>query len=89
MKVIWVGALSKEVNDLQGKIEDKLSNLFPRDERFQSHLTIGRVKFIKKLDEFKEKLKMKYSNSFKVENFKLIKSVLTKDGAKYTVLEVF
>ena len=89
MKVIWVGALSKEVNDLQGNIDEKLSDLFPRDERFHSHLTLGRVKLVKKKEELKEKLKLKYSNIFKVDNFKLILSYPNKGTYKYKVLEIF
>jgi len=89
IKVIWVGVFSKEINNLQGKIDDKLSDLFPRDNLFIPHLTLGRVKFIKKKEELKEKLKLKYSNIFKVDNFKLILSYPDKGAYKYRILETF
>jgi len=89
ISVLWVGALSEEVNDLQGEIDGKLQDLFPRENRFHSHITLARVKFIKNKEELMKKLKLEYNSSFKVEKFKLIKSILNKDGPKYTSLGEF
>jgi 2'-5' RNA ligase len=92
IKVMWVGVKDPvKVMELQQDIEEKLSKYFKKDHEFSAHITIGRVKFIKKKKEFLEifkKIKIE-KLSFKVANFKLIKSELSKDGPKYTVLEEF
>ena len=81
----------KEVMELQDKIEDSLGSLFEKDNRFNAHLTIGRDKSIKNYDKFMDILKeieVKW-DSFSVDSFSLIKSVLSEDGPKYTTLEKY
>ncbi len=92
VNVIWVDLepVSKIIN-LQSEIEDSLHGLFERDKRFAVHVTIGRVKSVKDKKKFIEKLKsLKVKKlKFKIENFNLLKSELTKEGPKYKILEKF
>ncbi|MBI2671444.1 RNA 2',3'-cyclic phosphodiesterase [Candidatus Woesearchaeota archaeon] len=92
IKVMWAGVKDPvKVMELQQDIEENLSNYFKKENEFSAHITIGRVKFIKKKKEFLEiskKIKIE-KMSFKVTNFKLIKSELSKDGPKYTLIEEF
>ncbi len=59
------------------------------DLKFGSHITLGRVKFIRNKKDFKEKygiVKVEPLN-FNVNSFTLFNSTLTKDGPIYEVLE--
>ena len=94
IRVVWVGlGDSNNVLDLQQKIEDSLQGSFKRDDRFSPHITLARIKFI---DNDKKMEFVKAINAIKVEpkeiavkNFKLVKSILTKEGPIYEDLEVF
>jgi len=92
IKLIWVGIKPGEkVIELQREIDESLLELFSRDQRFLSHLTLGRVRFVKKKDEFIKKLNMisVEEMSFEISEFKLIKSKLTKDGPIYEIIEKY
>jgi len=91
IRIIWVGLNPKDkVIELQQKIDSELLELVKRDKEFKAHITLGRVKLIKNKEEFKEKIKIKIEQkNFEVEEFKLIKSDLTKDGPKYADLEIY
>ena len=92
IRVIWVGLKpEQDVIKLQQKIDSILINLFPGDQRFQAHLTLGRVKFVKNKKDFVEKFKKIEVDplEFEIDEFKLMKSTLTKDGPVYEVLEVY
>lgn len=92
VRVMWISLEpAKDVFNLQGEIDSKLSELFERDKMFKVHLTLGRVKFVKNKEKFLKKLKeIKVPKlKFKIKGFELIQSILTKDGPKYKVLEKF
>ena len=89
IKVIWVGVKGR-VNELQQRIDSRLAEIFPKDERFHAHITLGRVKFVKDKQKIKEILETKVPNlKFEVKEFKLIKSELTPEGPKYEDLGTF
>jgi len=93
VRVVWVGLEPEEtINSLQKQIEDSLSDLFEKDPTFKPHLTLARVKMIDDKDKFRENLKKinVKALSFKVDSFKLVKSVLGgKLGSEYEdVLEI-
>jgi RNA 2',3'-cyclic 3'-phosphodiesterase len=79
------------VMELQKKIDEELLDLFDADQKFTAHLTLGRIKLIKKKDQFFDKINhFEFSKeSFMVNSFSLIKSKLTKDGPKYEIIETF
>ncbi len=90
INVIWVDLEpKKEIMNLHGEIELKLAGLIEKDKRFEVHLTLGRVKLVKdkkKLIDTINGTALKWDNLF-VHEFCLVKSELSKDGPKYTVLE--
>jgi len=89
IKVLWIG-LKGRVNELQQKIDSQLAEMFPKDNRFKAHLTLGRVKSVKNKEGMKEKLNLKTEEmKFEVKEFKLIKSTLTPEGPVYETLEVY
>jgi 2'-5' RNA ligase len=92
IRVVWVGLKPEEkILELQRKIDESLLKLFPTDQRFISHLTLGRVKLVKQKNEFIEKLNNfdVEEMSFEINEFELIKSKLTKDGPSYEIIEKY
>lgn len=90
--VIWIDLYPrKEILELHGDIELRLGSLFKKDDKFTVHLTLGRVKQIKKKKRFLEMLNgIKINQTeFNIDEFCLIKSTLTKDGPIYTLLEKY
>jgi 2'-5' RNA ligase len=91
VRVIWVGLKDdKSMQKLAQDIREALPE-FKDDYEFKAHLTIARVKFVKDkkaLVEELKKLKPK-PEKFKVENFKLYKSTLTREGPVYEEVGVF
>ena len=76
---------------MQKKIDEELLDLFSQDQKFTSHITLGRVKAVKdkeKLREFFSKIKID-KIKFSVNNFKLYRSELSKDGPKYYLLDEY
>ena len=91
IRVIWAGLSPKgKVIELQQKIDSELLNLSSKDQEFSVHVTLARVKFIKDKEEFKKYLKFDIiEKEFKINEFCLVKSELSKDGPKYEILERF
>jgi len=94
--VIWMGIKGDlaQLNLLQRGVEERLEDLgFPREHKdFRPHLTIGRVRNLKKLGDLKigiEKFMGERSNPFQVKEVVLFKSQLNPGGAVYTKLETF
>ena len=90
INVVWI-SIEPEFNvvELQKLVDSETLNF--GDIKLGAHITLGRVKFIKNKDKFKERLfNIKVENlKFKVDSFKLYRSVLSKDGPKYNVLEEY
>ncbi|MEK6835504.1 MAG: RNA 2',3'-cyclic phosphodiesterase [Nanoarchaeota archaeon] len=91
IRIIWVGLKpAGKIIELQQKIDSELLDLFPKDQRFSPHMTLGRVKFIKDKEQFKKNLKLEIAEKeFEVNEFCLVKSELSKDGSKYEILETY
>lgn len=91
-RVIWVGLDSDNLlRKLQKEIDEKLLDLFSDSQEFTSHITLGRIKSIKDKEKFEDGLKnIKIKNlSFKIEEFGLFKSELTKEGPIYSLIEKY
>lgn len=89
IKIIWITLAG--CGELQKEIDEKLSSLFGKEERFMSHLTIARVKSVKDKEKFISELgKIDYEKKeFCVSEFKLKKSTLTEKGPVYEDIEVY
>jgi RNA 2',3'-cyclic 3'-phosphodiesterase len=89
-KVIWVGLDPEDkVIDLQQKVDEALLTVVPTEQQFQAHLTLGRIKLIRREKDFQKSLEnISIENKkFKITSFKLMKSELRRSGADYGELE--
>jgi len=90
-RIVWVKVLGEEVWRLQEKIDNALEDLFKKEERFMSHLTLARVKYVKDREGFTEgvrKIGVK-DIEFKINRFLLKKSDLRESGPIYTTIKEF
>ncbi len=86
IRVVWVGLTpSEKFDELHVLADDALKGLFVREKRFQAHLTIARVKYIKDKEKFLDALKkMKVEpKTFDVNKLVLFKSRLSPKGATH------
>ncbi|PIN77246.1 RNA 2',3'-cyclic phosphodiesterase [Candidatus Woesearchaeota archaeon CG10_big_fil_rev_8_21_14_0_10_34_12] len=84
VRIIWVQILGNGIFELQKEIDESLRDLFEREKRFMSHLTIARVKSIKDKKLLLDELgKIKFDFEFGVKKFFLKKSTLTEKGPTY------
>jgi len=92
IRVVWVGVSQDNFVSLQKQVDTKLEKLgFRRDKRFHPHLTLARVRFVEDKESFRRtfrEIKVE-KKGFEVNDFKLIKSTLTTEGAIYEDLAVF
>lgn len=76
VRIIWIHLSGAE--HLQQQIDENLQELFPKEERFMSHITLARVKAIKERKSFLEiikSIKPKWLE-FPISSFSLKKSIL-------------
>lgn len=87
--ILWIKLNGKGLWDLQKEIDEKLKDIFPKEERFMSHITIARMKKIFSKNEFLKYVKSMKTKKikFKVKEFILKKSELKPEGPVYTSLE--
>ncbi len=87
IRVVWVGIEPREVIcELQKQIDEALEGLYPKEQRFEPHITLARIKQVKDKKQFAEQVKnLKIKPlSFEVKSFKLIESQLRgKEGPLY------
>lgn len=89
VRVVWVSLEPQDkIKDLAKKINEKLKS---RDERFESHITLARVKFVKDKKDFVERVKSIKANAveFEIDSFSLKKSTLTEKGPIYETIKEF
>lgn len=91
IRIVWIHILGKEIEEMQKAVDEKLSSLFEKEERFMSHLTIARIKFVKDRKLFLEEIKKITVKKleFPVSEFYLVKSELKPEGPVYTEIEKF
>jgi len=91
LRTVWIKADSKQIHDLQKAIDEKLVSLFKAETRFEPHITLARVKFVKDKKGFTDKIKQikTEKKAIKIKDFELIKSTLTPEGPVYEVLTTF
>jgi 2'-5' RNA ligase len=94
IRVVWVGLKPEEkIIELQNDIDESLKNLFGKEKDYKPHITLGRVKFIKKENKtkFVETIKNIKVEGKKIEikDFRLIKSTSTEKGPVYGDIGIF
>ncbi len=88
--VIWLAVNPEEsVISLQQKIDAQLLSSFPGEQKFQAHLTLGRIKSIRRKEDFNNSIKSLNleKKSFVISSYQLMKSELTKNGPHYETIE--
>ena len=94
-RIIWTGIKegANQLHELYSSIETMLyKEGFPRENKdFSSHITIGRVKYIKDKDNFIQIIKrIEISNlSQEVKSIDLMESKLTPNGPIYNIIAKF
>jgi len=94
-RVLWAGTEKgdKELRELHEAVDSAIAPLgFGREERFSSHYTIARVKYLRDKNGLKELLtgyKEKVFGCYQVDSFYLMKSVLQRSGPVYGVVREF
>jgi len=89
-RIAWI-KVTGNIFELQKQIDETLSKLFPPEERFMSHLTLARIKYVKNKEGFIDyisKIKPKQIK-FQINKFKLKSSELKPAGPIYTTLEEY
>jgi 2'-5' RNA ligase len=91
-KIVWVKLDGKSIWDIQKSVDSVLEKIgFAKEERFMSHITLARIKYVKDKKgfvNFVKNLNSKHS-VFRIEEFKLKKSELYEYGPEYKDLEVY
>ncbi len=89
VRIIWVALNGTEVFELQSSVDAALDDIFPKETRFMSHVTIARVKNLKDKQKLLEHLKSIKIQDIKgkITSFSLIASTLKPEGAQYEVIE--
>jgi len=90
-RIVWIKIGGKGIFELQKRIDEHLADLFKPEERFMSHMTIARVKYVKDKIGFKEFINgiRLRDIKFRIDNFKLKESELREMGSIYRDLEVY
>ena len=95
-RILWIGGNSgqQQAIELANKIDLELNKLgFEKETRpFEVHLTLARVKWWKNKDALKdllEKYRNKVWGTFAVDEIKLMKSTLSRQGPIYETIEKF
>ena len=89
-RVIWIGLEPEEkVMELQQKIDEHLLSLFPGEQKFQAHLTVGRIKSIRRKEDFQNSVRSIHiePKKFQIDSYQLMKSELKKTGPVYEIIE--
>ncbi len=89
IRVAWVGLTpSEKFEELHMMADNALEKLFPKEKRFQAHLTIARVKYVEDKQKFLEGLKkIKVEPlTFEVNKLILFRSQLSPKGATHEPL---
>lgn len=91
IKIIWIKLNGKGIWKLQKEVDEELSDLFNKEDRFMSHITIARVKNVrdkKGLFDYLESVRPK-KIKFHVDKFFLKKSELLENGPEYEDIEKY
>ncbi|MFH1308157.1 MAG: RNA 2',3'-cyclic phosphodiesterase [archaeon] len=85
VRVLWIGLEGEQLEKLQIEIDNILADIFPREKRMSSHVTVARVKKIRDKPSFIDFFNNLKVNEieFEVSEVKFRKSTLTEKGPFY------
>jgi len=92
IRVVWVGVDkgADRITEIHSEIDRKLNELnLKKDRNFHPHLTIARVKFLKKKEELRniiQKDSVRDFGGFKADRIELMQSRLSPKGPEYSVI---
>jgi 2'-5' RNA ligase len=90
IRVVWLGADSQQLVELQKSIDKSLSEKFTPEKNPMPHLTLARVRsFQKEIMEFVKSHEVIDVGTMKVSCVKLKQSILSRQGPTYEDLKVF
>lgn len=92
IRTVWIGLEPLDtINKIHKLIFEEIRSISKFDERFESHITLARVKLIKNKTKFMDKLENidVPAIKFQVADFKLKKSTLTEKGPVYEDISKF
>ena len=92
VRVVFVACEpSSKFKSLSSKVDEATLGLGKNEHTFVSHVTLGRVKNVKKSKEFISLIKGLDVDKleFQVDSFVLMKSVLRREGPSYSVIEEY
>jgi len=90
VRILFASIVSEQLSDLAKKIEEALAPVVKLEERvFKSHVTIARIKTVKKKEQFLRAVDETEIPDlpWTVDSFVLKKSMVTEDGPIYEVVE--
>lgn len=89
--IVWLKVGGSGILKLQEQIDESLKEIFSKEKRFMSHLTIARVKYVSDKQNFIEYIKhLKIQKiNFTISEFKLKSSELNPLGPNYTDLKLY
>jgi len=90
-KIVWTKVNGDGIWALQKKIDEELKDLFELKERFMSHMTLARIKYVKDGKNFSDYVKNIVGKEikFNVTGFKLKSSELSRTGPIYREIKEF
>lgn len=91
-RIIWVKIGGEGIFLLQKRIDEEMEKAgFKREERFMSHVTIARIKYVKDVKKFKEYVQRISAKKieFEIDRFKLKSSELKPIGPVYRDVGVY
>ncbi len=90
-RIVWLRINGEKIMQLQKQIDASLAGLFKPEERFMSHLTIARIKYVENIKKFLQNIKNIEVKKikFQVNNFKLMSSELTAQSPVYKILQKY
>lgn len=91
-KIAWIKIGGKSIFELQKKVDEKMKECgFNLEDRFMSHMTVARIKYVKDNEAFIEYVKnigLK-EVKFNLNEFKLKESELNPLGPVYKDIEIY
>ncbi|MDO8508862.1 MAG: RNA 2',3'-cyclic phosphodiesterase [Nanoarchaeota archaeon] len=91
-RVVWIKIGGKRIFELQKKVDEKMRECgFKTEERFMSHMTIARIKYVKDKQGFIDYVRGIKGKEikFSVKEFKLKESELRTLGPVYRDVEIY